>query len=86
MQLEPEITEEILHSSGEAIVVVDDAGKIIFVNRPAEILFGYDADELTGNDVESQEHGWTSHPCHPGDDLNRNGCHWWLAHQCFVFT
>ena len=52
MQLEPEITKEILHSSAEAIVVADGAGKIIFVNRPAEILFGYDADELTGNDVE----------------------------------
>ena len=52
MKLPPEVTAEILSSSSDAIVVVDQTGKIVFVNKQAEALFGYDAAELVGSDVE----------------------------------
>src|SRR5437762_1534282 len=36
----------------DAIVIVDDHGKIISINRLAEEMFGYTRAELIGNDVE----------------------------------
>ncbi|MDH4049597.1 MAG: PAS domain S-box protein, partial [Gammaproteobacteria bacterium] len=52
MKLPPQAAQEILKSSTEAIVVVDNDGKIVFVNRQAELLFGYASDEMLGQTVE----------------------------------
>lgn len=52
MNLPPDVANEVLHSSTEAIVVVNDDGLIEFVNQQAQLLFGYDADEMIGKKVE----------------------------------
>ncbi|MFQ5983075.1 MAG: PAS domain S-box protein [Woeseiaceae bacterium] len=52
MKLPTDIANEVLHSSTEAIVIVDNDGSIEFVNNRAEQLFGYVADEMIGQKVE----------------------------------
>lgn len=52
MKLPPKIASKILKSTTEAIVVVDAAGKIVFLNKQAERLFGYVAKEVLGEDIE----------------------------------
>ena len=52
MKLPPKIASRILKSTTEAIVVVDASGKIVFVNKQAERLFGYSAKEILGDDIE----------------------------------
>ncbi len=52
MNLPPDVANEVLHSSTEAIVVVNDGGLIEFVNQQAQLLFGYDADEMIGKKIE----------------------------------
>ena len=42
----------LLESAPDGIVVVDKSGKMVIVNRQAEILFGYNRDELIGQPVE----------------------------------
>lgn len=51
--LDSDIAVEILKSSTDAIVVVNDGGDIVAVNRAAEELFGYEAGELDGRKVEA---------------------------------
>ena len=46
------VVSELLHSTSDAAIVTDDGGTIRFVNRRAEELFGYTAEELVGNPVE----------------------------------
>ncbi|WP_276504866.1 PAS domain S-box protein [Terrimonas pollutisoli] len=43
----------VLESIKDAIIVRDLGGKIFFVNKSAEKLFGYDSEELLGKDVEA---------------------------------
>ena len=50
--LPSEVVNELLHATTEATVVTDKEGSIVFVNREAEKLFGYSADELAGEPVE----------------------------------
>jgi protein-histidine pros-kinase len=50
--LPTEVATELLQASPEATIVVDAAGDIVFVNREAEILFGYGADEMLGQQIE----------------------------------
>ena len=52
MTLLPEIATEVLAHSTDAVVLVDAQGKILFVNKQAERLFDYAADDLVGRDVE----------------------------------
>ena len=42
----------LLEAAPDAIVIVDDAGRISIVNRQTEVLFGYARDELLGNSIE----------------------------------
>jgi len=50
--LPPAVAMEILRTSTEAMVITDADGQIVFVNRAAEILFGYGASEMLGEPVE----------------------------------
>lgn len=55
MSIEPlpaEVATELLQASSEATIVADADGRMVFVNREAEILFGYGADEMLGHHVE----------------------------------
>lgn len=41
-----------LDASASAMIMIDDAGKIVLTNASAELMFGYDKDELIGRPVE----------------------------------
>jgi PAS domain S-box-containing protein len=45
--------ETLLEAVPDALVGVDHAGVIRFVNRQTELLFGYDRDELIGAPLET---------------------------------
>jgi PAS domain S-box-containing protein len=47
-----ELLRELLESSPDALVIIDDEGRIVFVNHQGEELFGYARDELVGLEVE----------------------------------
>jgi two-component system, sensor histidine kinase len=47
-----EITRHLLHSSPDALVVIDDRGKIRFANDTATEQFGYTAARLLGQSIE----------------------------------
>src|SRR5438128_114010 len=42
----------VVQSAGDAIILADDHGKIIFWNKGAETIFGYGEDEVTGASIE----------------------------------
>lgn len=44
---------ELIESAPDAMVIVDDDGKIVIVNAETESLFGYSRDELIGQTVET---------------------------------
>jgi PAS domain S-box-containing protein len=54
--LDPESLEtsfwSVLESTPDAMLLVDSAGRIVLVNRQAEVLFGYPRQELLGKPVE----------------------------------
>ncbi len=50
--LPAEAVTELLQASAEATIIADAEGQIIFVNREAELLFGYAAEEMLGQAVE----------------------------------
>ena len=80
--------EQTIEAISEGIVVADDRGRIVGVNRRAESLFGYHRDELQGKPVEillperlntvHQNHFQDylleprSRPMSPGRQLRRN--------------
>ena len=43
---------ELLDSAPDAMVIVDVKGDIVLVNVQAELIFGYNRDELIGKPVE----------------------------------
>src|SRR5450759_3527891 len=45
--------ESLLEAVPDALVGMDQAGAIRFVNHQAELLFGYDQDELVGQSLET---------------------------------
>jgi len=50
--LPAEVATKLLQASSDAVVIAGAKGDIVFVNREAEILFGYDADDMLGQQVE----------------------------------
>ena len=59
---------ELLDAAPDAMVVVDEAGAILLVNRQTESMFGYSRDELLGQSVEIlvPERFRARHPEHRG--------------------
>jgi protein-histidine pros-kinase len=53
MKLTPNAAADILNSTNDAIVVVNNDGDIVYANNKAEILFAYDEGEMIGQSVES---------------------------------
>jgi two-component system sensor histidine kinase DevS len=51
-RLSDDVLREALDAAPDGIVVVDDAGSIVFVNSMAQLLFGYSARELAGMSVD----------------------------------
>ncbi len=51
LQAEPTF-QALLHAAPDAIVIVDQAGRMVVVNRKAESLFGYAQHELLGQPIE----------------------------------
>jgi len=51
-RLPAEVVNELLHAAADAAIVTDGDGRIVFINRGAETLFGYSAEELVGKPVE----------------------------------
>ena len=51
-RLPAEVVNELLHAAADAAIVTDGDGRIVFINRGAETLFGYSAEELVGRPVE----------------------------------
>ena len=50
--LAPSLLERALESAPDAILIIDAAGRIVFVSRSAERLFGYRSAELLGEPLE----------------------------------
>ncbi|MDH4107071.1 MAG: PAS domain S-box protein [Gammaproteobacteria bacterium] len=53
MKVTADIASQILNSSADAMLLVDEAGAILFANRSAAELFGYASDEMIGKAVET---------------------------------
>jgi PAS domain-containing protein len=56
---------ELLESAPDAILEIDNGGRIVFLNRMAEQLFGYTRKELLGQTVEVLVRDSGHLPCHP---------------------
>jgi PAS domain S-box-containing protein len=61
-----ELFRQLVEAAPDAMVVVDDAGRIVLVNRQAETLFGFDRAELIGGLIEAliPERYREAHPAH----------------------
>jgi len=51
-RLEERCAEDLLEAAPDAMVVVNQAGRMILINRQTEILFGYQREEILGRSVE----------------------------------
>lgn len=48
-----ELFDKITNSSNDAIIVINNDGKVIFWNKSAELIFGYTTDEIMNKDLHS---------------------------------
>ncbi len=49
---EPALYRQVFHSASEAMLIVDDAGRIRIANARCEAVFGYPVDDLVGRSIE----------------------------------
>ena len=61
-----ELFRQLVEAAPDALIVVDDAGRVVLVNRQAEALFGFPRAELLGHPIEMliPERYRESHPQH----------------------
>lgn len=52
MELSDSDVKTVLDAAPDAMVIMDGAGSIVFVNAQTETLFGYDRHELMGRPIE----------------------------------
>ncbi|MDX1500135.1 MAG: PAS domain S-box protein [Woeseiaceae bacterium] len=52
LPLPAEAALTLLEASAEGMIITDADGRIVFVNREAELLFGYAAEEMLGKEIE----------------------------------
>lgn len=50
--LAPALFERVLESAPDATVIIDDAGRIVFVNAAAQSMFGYRREQMLGEPIE----------------------------------
>src|SRR3974390_3693593 len=50
--LDEDLARSLVDAAPDALVLVDEVGRIVFLNRQAEAMFGYDRAELAGEWVE----------------------------------
>ena len=53
VELPANVSMQLLHSAPDAAVVSNSEGEIIYANRKAEILFGFESGELIGKPIEA---------------------------------
>jgi PAS domain S-box-containing protein len=51
-QSDEDVIHKLLDAAPDAVIVVDEQGRIVLVNIQTELLFGYPRDELVGHEVE----------------------------------
>src|SRR5688572_33230476 len=61
-----EVYEKLLDTAPDAVIVVEESGRIVLANIQTERLFGYHRDQLIGQEVEVlvPERFRASHPAH----------------------
>ena len=66
MMVSPKLVPAILDSAPDAVIVADESGTIIFANRQANALFGYQQSELVGTNIDLliPEHLRAQHVAH----------------------
>ena len=52
IMLRPELLGNVLENAPDATVIVDTGGRIIFASRQVNVLLGYTADDILGQDIE----------------------------------
>jgi protein-histidine pros-kinase len=60
------VYEKLLDAAPDAVIVVEESGRIVFANIQTERLFGYHRDQLIGEELEIlvPERFRASHPAH----------------------
>lgn len=51
--LSPDLVRSVLASAPDAMIVIDDAGTVLFANRQVSALFGYDAADIIDQPIET---------------------------------
>ncbi|HZT05531.1 MAG TPA: PAS domain S-box protein [Chloroflexota bacterium] len=52
-EFDPEVSHQLLESAPDGLVIVDQRGWIVYVNKQTETLFGYEPGQLLGQAVET---------------------------------
>jgi PAS domain S-box-containing protein len=50
--LSSDLVRSVLESAPDAMIIIDDAGTVLFANRQVSMLFGYDRDEVVNQPIE----------------------------------
>jgi PAS domain S-box-containing protein len=67
----------ILHSAGEGILGLDNQGRVMFINRAASLMLGWEAEELIGN----THHQLIHHTRPDGSPHPREECPIYMAYR-----